>query len=203
MTFEWEVFYSPNNSIANSLMSDVRIAMELKRIQPFTNSKEMRNYLIENEEKRPLAAVAFDECISPGDRTLPKNLKFDIIFPSELRYLNAIDEQLEPDDHNWQTNNLYPLRPLIGLRNHENATGGVPPGYYTEKFVALQSAISLAFIKASTSESQPIPTISLKRFPHPPMVFDNTLTDLHTLLPVVTFLAFACICSKSIQVSFF
>ncbi len=77
MTFEWEVFYSPNNSITNSLMSDVSIALELKRIQHFTNSKEMRNYLIENEDNRPLAAVAFDECIGPGVQSLPKNLKFD------------------------------------------------------------------------------------------------------------------------------
>ena len=129
MTFDWIVFYSPKTPLVAELMKDVSSTMNLKGIKPFGNMKGMRNYLIENEEKRPLAAVAFDECIGPGDHTLPKNLKFDIIFPSELRYLNAIDEQLEPDNHNWQTNNLYPLRPLIGLRNHENATGGVPPGY--------------------------------------------------------------------------
>ena len=61
-------------------MNDVSIAMELKRIQPFTNSKEMRNYLIENEENRPLAAVAFDECIGPGDQTLPKTLNLILCF---------------------------------------------------------------------------------------------------------------------------
>ena len=123
------------------------------------------------------------------------------MFPSALRYLNAIDDVAKPDTYNWPTNHLYSSTPISGPRNYESDTGGIPPGYYTEKFVALQSAISLAFVKTATPAALKLPTIFLQRFSYPKTVFNPGFNTFDSWIPTATTFCFSNLCSSGIKAS--
>ncbi len=115
--------------------------------------------------------------------------------------MNAIADFAKPNTYNWQTNHFYSSTLISGSRNYETDTGGIPPGYYTEKFVALQSAISLAFIKTRTPAALKLPTIFLKRFPYPKTAFNPKFSTFDVWIPTATTFCFLYFCSSGIKVS--
>lgn len=168
-------------------MLDVKSIMNLTSIHGFHSSSELHGYLLQHEQFMPLAGVMFDNPIEVNLPNETNNLRCKLQFPAELRF------PIKPLDTGWRLNLLYPEFPSTVPRRPRSATGG-PPSYYDEQFIALQSAISIAFIKLQKNESIVLPEIQLQRFPYPATNIDSffnygdtaiTLVFMFILLPMI------------------
>lgn len=202
LAFEWAVAYSPRNALLDTMMNQVKSKMNLTQIYSYTSEREL-NARLSNESNRPLAGIIFDECFTGHTGVLPKNLIFRMRFPAELR---SPPSSIEIETKNWQTESMFPVFPSIRPRNKNSSTGGYPPAYYDEKFSSIQSAISLWFINARSSnftksEKYSIPYIRLQRFGFPAATVDTLLESMKSVIFYLFWLAFWYPCTNSVNVS--
>lgn len=128
-------------------------------------------------------------------------------YPSELR-----TGQFIPSSNNWRTDLLFPRFDILGPRNRRTESGGLPPGYFQEGFLAIQNAIAAQFLRMKSGAVDLMPEISiqvcpsasvhtvrfkhknsnlfLQRYPYPPYVRDVLLTGLETLVSLIILLSF-------------
>lgn len=88
---------------------------------------------------------------------------------------------------NWHTGFLFPLYSTGGPRQHEDNDGGMV-FYNREGFLAIQEAITQAYIKSFTDDT--VPTIKMQRYPYPKYIFDILLEGLEAIVPFVIMLSF-------------
>ena len=182
--FEWTIAYSPKNAFLDSMMQDVMVTMNMTKVVPYANQKSL-NRQLRNKTNRPLVGIIFDDSFTAETNKWPKDLKYRMRFPAELRTDKIINLTLSGVIANWNTQNLYPpFAEDDGPRNMNESDGGRPPGYYEEKFATVQSAVSIAFIKAHADNATD-PVVSLQRFSYPPITLDlfgNMVNLVHWLI---------------------
>lgn len=188
------------------MMTDVKFNMDLLNLIPFDNASDLNKYLMTAGSglanyKMPLVGVIFDRSFSSNTMLLPSQLDFSLRFPSELRSGYQDVSTASQLYNNWMTNHLYPPFGEGGPRNKNSSTGGRPPGYYDERFSSIQSAISLAFIKAHNNLNIPIVRMVLNRFPYPPGTIDLIIHALKIFTYLVFFLSFLYPCINNVKVS--
>lgn len=203
--FEWVVAYSPQNKVLDGIMNQVQQEMNLTRIDGYDNADKL-NARLAKEANRPLAGIIFDESISMTSTQLPKDLKYTLRFPAELRNpLAGGDSKAEGSSLNWITQYLYPTLAFGGPRNLNDSSGGVPPNYYEEKFVSLQSIISLGFIKTVVDnlgrDVNQVPKVTLQRFSYPPAKIDRIVDMLKIIVSLFFLLSFLYPCINNVKVS--
>lgn len=158
----------------------------------FDTENEMNMALIGDTTRLNFLAGIIFENVGSGDNELPQHLNFRIRFPAESR-ANMILESTNVLVNNWQTDLLFPLFSEGGPRNRNSPEGGRPPGYYEERFITIQSAISEAFIAHKASELNHIGTsiqLMLRRFSYPPTTVDFLLIVMQVFVSLILFLSF-------------
>lgn len=88
---------------------------------------------------------------------------------------------------NWHTAFLFPLYSTGGPRQHKDNDGGMV-FYNREGFLAIQNAITNAYVKLHTNET--MPKVLMQRFPYPKFIFDILLEGLEAIVPFVIMLSF-------------
>lgn len=202
--FDWVIAYSPQNALLDQMLVEVRVGMNLTRLEPYPSAAAL-NARLAIESNRPLVGIIFDDSFSVSTTELPKHLKYRLRFPGELRNVPTFLTEGSVLYNNWRTQYLYPPFGSGGPRNMNHSTGGRPPAYYDEKFSSVQSAVSLAFINAHVgngeqSEAQ-IPAINLQRFSYPPATVDILLDVLKVFVSLIFFLSFLYPCINNVKVS--
>lgn len=162
--------------------------MGINQTLSFDCAEELGRYLTEQEYNYGvLAGVSFDMSINKTDDDLPEHLIFSLRFRTRLE-VNA-----------WKTNSLFPQFQEGGPRNLYSSTGG-PPNYYNDQFIALQSAISMAFIKSLQDVDEELPEIVLQRFPYPATTVDTMANSLKSTCSFILFISFAFVCTNNVKV---
>lgn len=184
--------------MVDKFMNEVSDIMHLDKLVRFKTSEQLNSYLETFEDSsRPLAGVIFD--VPRNASAWPNDLKVTFRFPGELR-----DEFITNEQHimgkNWQTDILLPQLDVGGPRNTHRSDGGHPPGYFPQKFIYLQSVISMHFIKTLTRNSI-WPEVYIMRYPYPPVFIDYLLTILRFVVPIIIFLSFLYPCVNNVEVS--
>lgn len=104
---------------------------------------------------------------------------------------------------NWFTDLIFPQFQESLPRNEMADDGGLPPGYYKEGFLTIQSALSREFLKrveADTEKNVTIPEIYVQRFPYPAYKSDRLLLGLEFLFPVIIINSFLYVCINLVKV---
>lgn len=198
----WTLAYTGTDpSISAQIMADVRTSMNITdSMLYFNNPLDMYTYL-DTVEVRPLAGISFQD-IRPNGTKASRTFRIMLTFPAELRIQPSFGEVL-----NWQTDLLYPIFRQSGPRNMMSFDGGAPPGYYQEQFIALQNALSLAFIRLQRGNNftDELPTLFIQRFPNPTGRIDKLVEALKMIVPLVFFLSFMypCITIVKVMCSFY
>lgn len=202
--FEWVVAYSPQNALLDTMMGEVRVAMNLTRIDPYPSAAAL-NAKLALEANRPLVGIIFDDSFSASTTELPKNLKYRMRFPGELRNIPIFLSEASVLWNNWRTQFMYPPFAEGGPRNKNASSGGRPPGYYDEKFSSVQSAVSMAFINAHVGDpalgGSALPDMHIQRFSYPPATVDILLEVLKVFVSLIIFLSFLYPCINNVKVS--
>lgn len=132
-------------------------------------------------------------------KSIPQHLDFTLRFPYELR--NDMSRFVAL--FNWFTDLIFPQFQEALPRNEKADDGGLPPGYYKEGFLTLQSALSREFINRRNVESDKnitVPEIYIQRFPYPPYKSDKLLLGLEFLFPVIIINSFLYVCINTVKV---
>lgn len=88
---------------------------------------------------------------------MPKNLRYTLRFPSELR----TPWNPHPLFHNWRTNLMFPIFSVPGPRNRNSSDGGVPTGYAREGFLAVQHSLAQSVLRLQ-NESIELPDVEMR-----------------------------------------
>ena len=199
LDFEWAIAYSPQNALLDSMMQGVKVTMNMTKVVPYANQDAL-NERLSNERDRPLVGIIFDESFADTMDLLPKNLKYRMRFPAELRTAKDVSVP-SVLVNNWNTQNLYPpFAEDDGPRNMNESDGGRPPGYYEEKFATVQSAVSMAFIKAHAATDL---NVTLQRLPYPAVAVDKFFPKIKILVLVFIHTTFLYFCVVFVQVGQF
>lgn len=162
-------------------------------IVEFQDYIDMYTYM-DQMPKQPLAAIVFEGVMNAFE--LPDKLNVTLTFPAELR-----NDPPSNKIKNWVTDRLYPLFDSSGPRNILMPDGGSPPGYYREHFVALQSALSEAYIMVKLNMTiDDLPTVYIRRFPDQKIRIDPLLEILKLLMPLIFFLSYLYPCISTVKV---
>lgn len=188
---EYTLAYAPANPQLLPLMAKVRESMNMDlEFIPFNTVAELEDRMIGSQSRLLFAGVVFNN-LAINDPTLPTHLNVSIRFPAESRAVanpNALS-------NNWQTDSLFPLFSEGGPRNREERFGGTPPGYYEERFLSVQSAISQAFIELNLPAAEPGPlnilrNLKINRFWYPPTTVDGLITIMQMFVGLIIFISF-------------
>lgn len=133
-------------------------------------------------------------CVLQGISTIPKNLRYTLRFPSELRSTPFGFNQ--PLFFNWQTHLLFPMYTFGGPRNPNENEGGTP-SYVREGFTPIQDAIMRAFVRLKGGAV--VPEIQMQRFPYPAYTEDILLTGMHSVVPLIVLLSFIYPCINTVR----
>lgn len=112
---------------------------------------------------------------------VPKNLAYSLRFPAELR-TSLLPSYVRPEDFSWQTNLLFPNDGYTNRFPYEDDGG--PPSYTMEGFLAIQNAITKAFVDINKSLDETMPDIRMQRFPTPSHTLNLFATELQMLMPL-------------------
>ncbi|CAF0820413.1 unnamed protein product, partial [Didymodactylos carnosus] len=125
--------------------------------------------------------------------TLPNDTHYDVTYKIRLSAKPKNSGQLTNifgGDSDWKTNVLFTLFPIIGPREKNVSTGGVP-GYYREGFLALQRSIDFAIInERSTLFDLDGINLELQRFPYPPYKSDNFVLVVQIWFPFLLIMSY-------------
>lgn len=197
---DYNLAYAPSHPALEPLMALVKESLGITdTLRVFATPEEMNQMLISDQSRKMLAGIIF-EGLEPSATTLPNDLHSVIRFPAESRAVATLNALT----NNWQTDSLFPFFSTGGPRNPFNDNGGNPPGYYEERFMAIQSAISQAFIEMRSEAQQEnlvLRAMRLIRFSDPPRTIDTLLFILQLFLPLVMFLGFLYPAINSVKVS--
>lgn len=159
-------------------------SLGFRNYQATSNSKALEDTLVSGNY---FAGIQFDDTLA-NITEYPKQLTFDIRFPSELRTA-TLNIGLT-----WFTMRLYPLLDLTGPRNFNHSDGGIPVGYLREGFIPVQHAISTAFIKLAGNVTE-LPEVVMQRFPYPEYIYDPLLQGLSSLMSLIILLSYIYPCT--------
>lgn len=202
----WNLAYTPPNPAIDNLMQAVGQRMNI--IPPtvsFATENEMNMALIADTSRLNFLAGIIFENVAATDAQLPENLNFRIRFPAESRAVMFAQSTNALVD-NWQTDLLFPLFSEGGPRNRESSEGGRPPGYYEERFITIQSAISESFIAHKATELNHLGvnlSLMLRRFSYPPTTVDFLLIIMQVFVSLILFLSFLYPAINNVKVSLF
>lgn len=120
---------------------------------------------------------------------MPKSLSYSLRFPGELRRVD-IPSVGDTIRFTWHTKELF--EPNQYLPRNANEDDGGPPSYYKEGFLAIQNAITTAYIEIHQPDTvkKPTPSIFVNRFPDPPYENDSMLSTFASILPLFFILSF-------------
>jgi ATP-binding cassette, subfamily A (ABC1), member 3 len=110
-----------------------------------------------------------------------------LVLPSELRSV-SIENTFAAFANNWVTNQILPDF-SFPPRNRFADDGGIPPGYHVEGFLAIQNAISRAFINQQ-AQSDVFQEVYLQRYPYPSFQEDPFLLGIEFFIPLIILVSF-------------
>ncbi|CAD5115360.1 DgyrCDS4339 [Dimorphilus gyrociliatus] len=208
--------------IVKSFMRENDFQVQITEIQAFSSVKNLTDAILEkfNEEnnihnntvQRFLRSKKYEmsyiarmnsKCSYLGGIILekPKNssIKVTIKLSSTPRNAN-IRHYVNPfkDNSNWHTQFTLPLFQIIGPREANISTGGIP-GYWSEGFLTLQWYLTRAILKYSCKNDKEClkrfdklkkVDLKLNRTPYPPFDDDNFVIVLQQYFPMVIMLSF-------------
>lgn len=182
--------YAPQNPILEKIIQEAANSLELKGIQGYSNASAMQSSL---EAGAHITGVQFNDNWS--DITdFPQKFSFALRFPSELR-TSSSNIPLT-----WLTMKLFMPIDLSGPRNAPSEDGGLPVGYLREGFLPIQNAISMAYIKLVTNNSE-LPYVDMQRYPYPAYIHDPLLQGLAPIMSLIMLLSFIYPCTYIVKVS--
>ncbi|XP_055842779.1 LOW QUALITY PROTEIN: uncharacterized protein LOC129909731 [Episyrphus balteatus] len=172
--------YSPNTNIVfQNIVKEAAQSLNLT-YSGYANSSVLQNVMLRDNY---LAGIEFDDSLAKTAK-LPVHLNYRLRFPSELRTAYS-------SYYSWFTNDLYLPSESGGSRNWYEDDGGIPVGYLREGFLAVQNAISIAFLKLSNAKlAKNLPDVVLRRYPYSEYAIDHLSEVLGILLPLVIFISF-------------
>lgn len=204
MQLTWNLAYTPPNPAIASLMQTVGERMNINLpLAQFNTENELNNAMIADTARLNFLAGIIFENVGASDNQLPQDLSFRIRFPAESRAV-MITQSTNALVDNWQTDLLFPLFSEGGPRNRNSPEGGRPPGYYEERFITIQSAISEAFIAHKAVEQNHLGvnlSIMLRRFSYPPTTVDFLLIVMQVFVSLILFLSFLYPAINNVKVS--
>lgn len=74
-------------------------------------------------------------------------------------------------------------------RNLDYVDGG-PPSYYSEGFLAIQNAVTRAFVSVNPNSKAQMPDVLIKRFPYPSYTANFYWNLLQVILPLFVLFSF-------------
>lgn len=179
------VFVANNFKEATILMKEIEILLDLNSssFEVFSGA-EMEDYL-KQRGPNAIGGIEFDQ----------RSSLIATIRVSGLR------TKLSSAEHWWYTDLLYPWLVETEPRYSTDSDGGLVPGYVRTGFVAIQSALSKAYLKLHVKTKERIPEIHLKRFPHPPFLRKSSLYINKIVLNVFSVIGVYFICLYNVKVS--
>lgn len=101
--------------------------------------------------------------------------------------------------HWWSTDHFYPWLVEVESRFPGEATGGKVPGYMETGFMAIQSALSVAYFHQVTNKTA-TPNVRIRRFSEPPYLLNRSLAINKIVLNVGSLIGFYFICLYNVKV---
>lgn len=172
--------YAPQNPILDRL---VHSASKL-----ITNDENVELSVLSNKTSGDLASFLVETDVFVGiefpssyDKLteLPRNLEFSLRFPTDLRSGNI---------GSWKLGTKFADFTLNGPRNRHEPDGGDPPGYYKAGFIAVQSALSEAFLVEKGGQAR---EIFMHRYPDPPYQDDTFWSVMQGFIPLIIIVTLA------------
>lgn len=163
--------------------------------------KEVQRILQLNHSVELFAAAELEQHMEGLEKTAAGGVIFHKSHENltvEIR-VAGLPTQLTSVQHWWQTARLYPHYVEVFSRFYSASNGGPVPGYVRSGFVAIQSAISEAYLKQK-AKVQKLPFIQLQRFPHPPYTYRTALHTSKILLQIGTVVGFYFVCLYNVKV---
>lgn len=179
-------FVANNFKGAPALMREIERVLKLNKSMEFYSDPDMERYLQAAQKNRGIGGIVFR-----------KN-------GSQLVAVIRVGGQttsLTSSQHAWHTKHLYPWLVEVRSRFYDSGQGGSEPGYVQTGFMAIQSAISMAYLRQN-GDLKEVPEIHLRRFPHPPHTVPRSLHVIKIVLSVGTLIGFYFICLYNVKVSF-
>lgn len=186
----YKLGYSPKNSILEGIVQEAATSLQLEGITSYNDASEMQTALQLNKY---IAGVQFDDKWQ-NITDYPVDFSFALRFPSELR---TVSSNLPLT---WLTSKLFMPIDLTGPRNAGSQDGGVPVGYLREAFLPIQNAITMAYMKFTTSNND-LPEVYMQRYPYPEYIYDPLLEGLGTIMSLIILLSFIYPCTNIVKVS--
>lgn len=174
--------YSPENPELNKLVTNaaalIKYEYEAPKVLANQSSNDLERFLTNNDV---LVGIQFPDSYK-NLTNLPDNLEYSLRFPSKQRHSTSSSSP------GWVLNKLFSDFSLSGPRNRNDDDGGYPPGYYSEGFIQVQSALSQAFI---TMKGGVTPSVHLQRYPYPHFVNDPFWMAMESFIPLIVILTLA------------
>lgn len=168
---------------AENLMMDIESLLSLNKSVEFFGEHELEAYLLANQSQS-VGGILFHQ---------EGNSLFAVI------RVAGLDSRQSSIDHWWHTDRLYPMMVEVGSRFANKKDGGPVPGYVESGFVAIQSALSMAYLMR-IGKLEKLPEIQLKRFPHPPYTRQDYLHADKIVLQAGTIIGFYFVCLYNVKV---
>lgn len=195
----WYIYYAPTNEEVDTVMESVSGCMRLKYMKGYPTVSALEEALRVSVDL-PLAGLFFDvEKFNSEDKSRFRvTIRFEGLLRDEVLFRGR-ESVLGMD---WKTNELVPPKRIGGPRNPDHADGGHPPGYYSQKFILLQSCLSRGYIEMFASSLQTYKDeMKFKRFSYPEALIDDLLDVFRIIVPIFIFLSFLYPCVNNIEVS--
>jgi ATP-binding cassette, subfamily A (ABC1), member 3 len=180
---DFTLAFTPPNPILESIVRSAATSLNME-VAPRDNRSALN---IEVATFNMLAGVVFDESFR-NINELPKQLFYTLVFPSELRSV-TIENTFQAFNFNWMTNTLVPDF-SFPPRNRFDSDGGLPPAYHADGFLAIQNAISRAFINAQAGTDDAFKEVFLQRYPYPAFKLDPFLSGIEFFIPLIILVSF-------------
>lgn len=177
--------YSPYNPVLDQFIRNASSLIKFRERgfveQIFSNSsaRDLEKFL---KERDVFAGLEFPDSFA-GITELPDALSVNIRFPWQPRFYRHAGSS-------WELNMKFANVSIEGPRNPNSNDGGSPVGYYREGFIAVQSALSKAFIENKTGR-QVTPNLHLQRYPYPKYRKDFLWVGLDLIIPLLIILTLA------------
>ncbi|KAH8261715.1 hypothetical protein KR044_002735 [Drosophila immigrans] len=170
----YSLYYAPKTDLLETLVGDAARSLGMTH-QGFADG-----YGVEDAVAKSNAFAGIEFQGDWSQTMLPNDLKFKLRFPFFLRTSRNFVQK-------WYTGNLFSPHAHGGPR--ELSIFGASPNYVTEGFVAIQHALSMAFIRHK-SPLDVLPDVVMQPFPYPAFkedVFISMIQDLLALLILLSF----------------
>lgn len=183
---ETHLCYVGQNETFRKLMEKVNQVLQLKTpAKELFNESDMEEYLKDSGEPR-LAGIVF-----AMDGT-------ELIMKIRMGSVTEESNKTIQIGHRWYTDKMYADMFDIHTRYPQYQTGGLTPGYVETGFVAIQSALALAYLSQYGLETR-FNQIQLQRFSQPPYYSDSLQVHNRWYLIVNVVLGYLYICLYNVK----